>query len=430
MKKLTLLTFLVITILFLAQCSTNQNKTGSVIFIHPDGTGLTNWNITRIIHYGPDGLLNWDKMPHMALYKSHMKDCLSAASHGGATIHAYGVKVKRDSYGMNGTEEVISASGKKLSIMHEAMEGGLKIGLVNSGSIIEPGTSAFVASVPSRKMDEEISKQVIESGVDVLLSGGEEWLLPEGTSGFYCKSGKRTDGLNLIETAKNNGYHIVYTKDQLLSVPDNVEKLLGIFAEGHIFNYMTEEAQLADSLEIYKKDSPTLTEMTEAAIKILSKNNQQFFLVVEEEGTDNFSNENNARGTIEALKRADDAIGLVQKFIKKNPNTLLVTAADSEAGAMELLGLTYTDVAEGQLAPINDWNGAPADGQLGTGTELFYSAPDQFGNKLPFFISWGTSGDGYGSVIAKAEGMNSELMNGLIDNTFIYKIMYKTLFDK
>jgi hypothetical protein len=34
----------------------------------------------------------------------------------------------------------------------------------------------------------------------------------------------------------------------------------------------------------------------------------------------------------------------------------------------------------------------------------------------------------YGSVVAKAEGLNSELMKGKIDNTEIYRIMYATLF--
>ena len=40
---------------------------------------------------------------------------------------------------------------------------------------------------------------------------------------------------------------------------------------------------------------------------------------------------------LEALKRADDAIGIASNFVKKDGNTMLITAADSEAGGMEIL---------------------------------------------------------------------------------------------
>ncbi len=42
------------------------------------------------------------QLPHMAVYTGHMKDRLTSTSHGGATTHAYGVKVLADSYGMDG----------------------------------------------------------------------------------------------------------------------------------------------------------------------------------------------------------------------------------------------------------------------------------------------------------------------------------------
>jgi alkaline phosphatase len=46
----------------------NKEKTGNAIFIHPDGTGLNHFLLTR--HYwsseGPDGSLQWDKLPTMA----------------------------------------------------------------------------------------------------------------------------------------------------------------------------------------------------------------------------------------------------------------------------------------------------------------------------------------------------------------------------
>lgn len=404
-------------------------KKGSVIFIHPDGTGLSNWNAARILYYGPDGQLNWDKMSNVGLYKSHFKDCLTATSHAGATTHAYGVKVIQDSYGLDGKNEITARSGKKMSIMKEAQQAGIKTGIINSGSIIEPGSGVFAASSESRGNYEEITEKICESGVEVILSGGEEWLLPEGHEGRHG-FGKRTDGQNLIYYMRDQGYYVVYNREELQNVPADVTKLFGVFALSHTFNDKPEEDLKKENLSNYKKDAPTLAEMTEAAIDILGRDNKQFFLVVEEEGTDNFANSNNANGMLEALKRADDAIGVVMDYQMKNPMTLLLSAADSESGGMEVMGINTSKFENGSKVPSTDWNGAPVDGTEGTETDFFFSAPDQYDNKLPFRISWGTSGDAYGGVVARANGLNAGEMQGTIDNTDIYRYMYLTLFGK
>lgn len=418
----------IFAILFFCGSAFSQ-KTGNVIFIHPDGTSIAQYNATRMLYYGPDGRLNWDRMTGQAVYLGHMLDGLSATSNAGATVHAFGVKVLRSSYGKNGKEILYSASGKPYSIMKEAMLSGIKTGLVNSGSIIEPGTGCFVAQTDSRYVYAEITKQIVESGVDVILSGGEEWFLPEGVSGVHTKSGKRKDNINLVESARQLGYAIVYDKDELANLSDTVKKVIGIFAEKHTFNDFSEE-ELADrNLPDYKESAPSVKEMTEAAIKILSKNNSRFFLVTEEEGTDNFANRNNANGTLDALKRADDAIGFVMNYIDANPNTLLVTTADSDAGGMQVLGIT-DDVFKNFTGTLPDkfQNLFVMDGAKGTGTEPFYTAPDKFGNRLPFAVLWASDEDMHGSMLAKAYGLNSDKMTGTIDNTYIFRLMYLTLF--
>jgi alkaline phosphatase len=276
---------------------------------------------------------------------------------------------------------------------------------------------------------DEITKQIVESGVDVILSGGEEWFLPEGVKGVHTESGKRKDNLNLVEIAKQLGYTIVYNADELARLPETVTKVIGIFAEKHTFNDFSEEEQENKGLKNYKESVPTVKEMTEAALKILSKNNNRFLLVVEEEGTDNFANRNNANGTMEALKRADDAMGYVMDFINQNPNTMLLTTADSDAGGMQTLGLT-DDVFKDFTGKLPDkfQNLFVMDGINGTGTEPFYTAPDKHGNKLPFAVLWASDEDMHGSMLAKAYGLNSDKMKGTIDNTYIYKMMYLTLF--
>jgi alkaline phosphatase len=407
----------------------NTARRGNVIFIHPDGTGLAGWHALRILEKGPDGELQWDKLESIGLYKSHVKNTLTTSSNAGATIHAYGKKVRYHSYGMDETEELTALSGKKQSIMMEARDAGLATGLVNSGSIIEPGTGVFMASDTKRAHYEAITKKIVESGADVILSGGEEWFLPEGVEGKHAV-GRRTDGMNLVDYAKSEGYTIVYNREELLSIPADTKKLLGVLAKIHTFNDKSEEELNELGLANFDPNAPTLAEMTKVAIDVLTNSGKQFFLVVEEEGTDNFGNKNNASGFFESLSRSDEAIGVAREFAKENPNTLIIVASDSEAGGPEVIGARIDEIDETYIVPDNESNGAPVDGINGTGGKPFYSQPDQFGQKLPFYIAWSTNADTYGSVVARATGINSEMINGTIDNTDIYRVMYATLFGK
>jgi alkaline phosphatase len=123
-----------------------QREPTSVVFLHPDGMGANTWAVVRTALHGPDGRLNWDRFPHAAVYLGHMKDALAATSHGGATVHAFGVKVPANSYGMDGTGPVTSRSGQPMSLLLEARASGRAVGIVNSGTITEPGTGAWPVS--------------------------------------------------------------------------------------------------------------------------------------------------------------------------------------------------------------------------------------------------------------------------------------------
>jgi alkaline phosphatase len=398
----------------------------NVIFIHPDGAGVANWQAARFYWAGPDAELNWDRIPHIAVYRGHMADSLSATSNGGATSHAYGIKVSSSAFGTDGksTSRPTAANGEPGSLMHEAMRRGVRTGLVNSGSIIEPGTACFVASTAHRDDYEQITAQVVESGVDVILSGGEEWFLPSSKGGHHVKAGKRTDGRDLIEEAKKNGYTVVFNRTELESVPAETKKLLGIFAEQDTFNDMEGDKLKALGLPTYSPLAPTLQEMTAAALRVLAPG--PFFLVVEEEGSDNFANSNNAPGVLDALKRADDAFGTALDFVEKNPETLLITAADSSAGSMDVLGFPPKPDLLAKAASGKDANGAPYG--LTSEGQPFLSKPDRSGVAHPFVITWGTSSDASGGILVRAAGKNADEVRGSFDNTKIYSLMREVLF--
>jgi alkaline phosphatase len=397
----------------------------NVIFIHPDGAGISHWQAARFHLVGPDGMLNWDRLPQVALYRGHMADSLTATSNGGATTHAYGVKVPSAAFGTDGVVEgpAMAASGERKSLTAEAAERGWRTGLVNSGSIIEPGTACFAASVPSRQESASIARQVVESGADIILSGGEEWLLPVGKKGRHVAEGRREDGVDLIEQAREAGYVVVYDRAQLKALSADTPKVLGVFASGHTFNDMAEGEMMAAGLEPYSAGAPTVAEMTRAALRFLGAG--PFFLVVEEEGTDNFGNYNNGRGMLEALRRADEALGAGLEFLEGRDDTLLITTADSAAGAMEAIGFSPSVEKIAMARFGRDVNGAPfgLDGR-----QPYLSQPDKNGVRHPFVLSWGTVHDSSGGILVRAAGRGAERVAGDMDNTEVYRVMRAAMF--
>ncbi len=407
--------------------------TGNVIFFHPDGFGANHWGAVRAHSVGPDGRLEWDRLPHTAVYLGHMKDGLTGTSHGAGTTHAFGIRVLADSFGMDGVTPIRSLSGFEGSIAREAMARNKWVGLVNSGAAYEPGTAAFVASTERRANLAEITRLVAESGVHVHLAGGERWYLPRGVQGRHGE-GAREDNLNLVEMLRSRGYTVVFTRQELMALPADATRVWGIFAHEHTFNDRNEETLAQNNLPHYLPGAPTIAEMSEVALRVLARAPEGFLLVVEEEATDNFGNVNNAAGSLEAGARADAAIGVFRRFVAASPNTLMFTTADSDAGGLQVIspGRQQNVIREGANLPERDRNGAPLDGERGTGTTAFLSAPDRAGVRHPFAISWSTLADVNGGILVRGAGLNANLISeaGTMDNIDVYRLMYRTLFGR
>lgn len=404
-------------------------RTGSAIFLHPDGAGTTAWLGLRFLDAGPDGRLNWDRLPSVAFYDGRMSDALTASSNSGATVHAYGVRVVRDSYGMNGKQPLTALSGARQSLAQEALAAGKWVGVVNSSSITEPGTGAFLASVPNRKDDASMALQIARSGAQVILGGGEQWFLPKGASGRHGP-GIREDGLNLIAELRAKGYTVAFTRDELAAVPAAVTKVLGLFAHDATFNDEPEEVLQREGRPLYQPQAPTSGEMVRFALGLFARAPQGFLLVLNEEGSDNFGGPNNAQGVFEAVRRTDDAISASLAHLEKFPDTLVIVASDSASGGMQILGDTVDKLNPDEPLPKVEENGAPVDGRDGTHSRPFLAAPDRDGVRLPFRVAWATGDDGSANVIVRAAGLNAGHVTGNFSNIDVYRVMYLTLFGR
>lgn len=478
-------------------------QTGNVIFIHPDGSGLNHWSAARIYWKGPDALLEWDQLPFMAAYRGHMVDRLTGTSNGGATTHAFGYKVEgAGSFGLDGDREkarpFLALSGYPGSLMREARNNGHPVGIVNDGQAAEPGTAVFLSEVGNRDEFTEIVRQILQGRPgfdekdekpDVILNGGEMYFLPEGTpkcegeitptcyvhtDPVTGRGPQRKDGLNLIQYAVDNGYTVIRTRAQFdellaqLKADSNLApRVLGLFAADDIFNDYPEERLIAAGLVkegvpaddqegriiLYggKADTPsfnppTVAEMSEMALIILERRAAQagkpFLAVFETESVDNFGNNANAIGTLLALKHSDEIIGLARAFQSRVANTLILTAADSDAGGLQVFSPppikrpagTVTGVTGNPTDASAEGFNNLVDGIEGRASKPFRAAPDAFGNRMEFAVVWIGTPDVAGGILTRAQGLNADLLqskfSGSFDNTDVYRLMYQTLFGR
>jgi alkaline phosphatase len=426
-SKTTALTLLFCLLPLPISAETPRPTGNSAIFFHPDGTSASHWDAMRMLYYGPDGLSNWDRLPYLTTYRGHIADRLAATSNAGAVTHATGTLAYSDSFGLDPEGQVYtSADGSRLTIMQQALAAGIGTALIQTGSLIEPGTAAFVARAPDRGDYEDIADQIVESGVDILLGAGEEWLLPEGVQGRFGP-GSRTDGRNLIEVVEEKGYTVVYTRDELMALGDDITRVFGVFALEDTYHDRSEEELAALGLDNYLPSAPTVAEMTDFALGRLQRHEQGFLLVIEEEGTDNMCNRRNANGCLEAMKRADDAIAVIQSFIDDHPDTFMVMTSDSNANGPQV---NYVPNELDEVPAADPFTDSAIDGVAGTQTAPFMARPDRYGRSHAFAISWASGFDVASGVIARASGLNAErfLPASGISNTDIYRMLYFTLF--
>ena len=185
----------------------------------------------------------------------------------------------------------------------------------------------------------DIGRQLIEDEpgkrFSVIMGGGSRFLLPKNANDTITgKQGERPDGINLInkwlEMKKESGlkpeqYSFVDTRDKLLNVDTNkVDHLFGIFNDNH----------LSYDMERDPKREPSLAEMTEAAIAVLKKNDNGFFLQVEGARIDNSHHDNYAVMALYETIAFDKAIDKAVHSISLEDTLFVVTSDHSHTLTM------------------------------------------------------------------------------------------------
>jgi alkaline phosphatase len=283
-----------------------------------DGGGLTHMEITRQYnrHIHNEGMVITDKIMKLGalgLLTTHAGDFLSTDSAAAATALASGCK------GNDAVLGICTDGTIPKTVMEVAKEKGMRIGIVTNSRIYDASPAAFVSHVKSRRNYSEILDNYLKFAPDLLLGGGRDQFLPKGQGG-----GQRKDEVNLIHVFASKGYQYVSDKAELERVKQG--KVLGLFSP----------QDMSFEIDRDKKTEPSVYDMTEAAIRILSNGNSRGFAVlIESENVDSAGHLNDLASVIHDYREFDRAVGLAYEFYRNHPQeTLILVTADHETGGL------------------------------------------------------------------------------------------------
>lgn len=244
--------------------------------------------------------------------RTHSSDSRITDSAASATAMSAGVKT------YNGAIAVDTLRRPVATILEAAEAAGMATGLVATSRITHATPAAFAAHVPSRNMEDEIARQMLDHDVDVLFGGGRRHFTPDSALG-----GTRADSLDLLARAREAGYAVVLDREGFSGVQTPA---LGLFTPSH----MAYEIDRDSTLE------PSLAEMTVKAIDLLKDDEDGFFLMVEGSRIDHAGHANDAAAHLHDLLAYDRAVAAALDFARQSGETLVVSVSDHETGGLSL----------------------------------------------------------------------------------------------
>lgn len=322
----------------------NTSRAKNIILFVGDGMGVSTLTAGRIMEGqlagkpGEENYLSFERFPNTALVKTYNVDAQVADSAGTASALNTGVKTK---IGVINTAPT-HAHGVCKDMMTEAPtplayyaeKAGMATGIVSTARLTHATPAAVYAYSPSRGWEGDtnltdeakengcvdIASQILGdmngNGLEVALGGGARHFLPEGTG-----DGRRQDGKNIADEwlASSDKAAYVTNAEELAAVNiAETDKLLGLFNGSHM-SYAGEDV----------KSEPTLADMTEKAINMLSKDKDGFYLMVEAGRIDHAHHAGIANLALRDTVALSEAVRRALTLVDTEETLIIVTADHS-----------------------------------------------------------------------------------------------------
>lgn len=309
-------------------------------------------------------------------------------------------------------------NGKLVTIAEQARAKGLSIGIITTVPFSHATPAAFVSHNKSRSEYFQIAYEIFSvTQPEVVIGGGH----PEWNSEYFDLTGlnflRNNKDYILVErkAGENGGAEVI--NGAKLAIEQN-KKLFGLFGgiNGNFESPIPHDGEVGFDIE---EENPQLSEAAWAALMVLSRDPEGFFLMIEQGDLDWANHNNDFARSIGCAWDLEQAVKAVEYYIDQPgdmldwTNTMLIVTADHATGYLRLKKI----LPKGDL-PAQEKSGGP------------WTYPDDE-------LSWGTS---YHTnepvcIYAKGAGLNFlEQFKGLwypgtilIDNTQIHEAMAQYL---
>ncbi|MGV3582203.1 MAG: alkaline phosphatase [Methylophilus sp.] len=328
----------------------------NVILFIGDGMGISTITASRIFEGQQKGLdgernqLSFETLPYLALSKTYSANQQTSDSAPTMTAMVTGVKTNDGLLSVNQSIErsepnnsVIQAN-KVTTILEQAEERGMSTGIVSTARVTHATPAATYAhtgnrdweadsNVPAGSNVKDIAAQLIDNfgkgaigdGPEVVLGGGRTYFLPntQFDPEYTTTKGRRKDGRDLTQEFQTKfGGEYIWNKAQFDAInPNSTKKLLGLFEPSHMQYEFDRSEDTAGE--------PSLAEMTDKAIDVLSKNKKGYFLMVEGGRIDHASHAGNAFRTLSDTVALSDAVKAAMEKVDMRDTLIVVTADHS-----------------------------------------------------------------------------------------------------
>ncbi|XP_059054708.1 membrane-bound alkaline phosphatase-like [Achroia grisella] len=297
---------------------------------------------------GEESQLSFEDFPTVGLAKTYCVNEQIPDSACTATAYLCGVKNNHGTIGVTAAvprrdcAASLDESTHLASIAEWALRDDRDVGIVTTTRITHASPAGTYAKVANRRWEND--DRVVEDGQDpticrdiahqlvhmypanqfkVILGGGRREFRPNTTRDEENTRGRRTDGRDIIEewqqlrAAQNVSYNYVWNREQLMNISESLpEYLLGLFEGSHMQYH----------LEANTTMEPTLTELTEIAIRSLSRNENGFFLFVESGRIDHAHHDNYVHLALDETLHLHAAVQRATELLSEEDSLVVVTA--------------------------------------------------------------------------------------------------------
>ncbi|XP_075214863.1 membrane-bound alkaline phosphatase-like [Lycorma delicatula] len=371
------------------------SKAKNVILFIGDGMSIPTLTAARIYlgqqrgESGENATLSFEKFPFTGLAKTYCVNKQVPDSACTATAYLSGVKANQATLGVTSSVKFgdckasVDPNNQVTSILEWAQRAKKSTGIVTTTRVTHATPAGTYAHSSNRdwesdknmresrqnlSMCKDIAAQLIQEipgrHINVILGGGRVKFRDNKLKSEEGKPGQRKDGADLIKEwikdkeALGVEHEYVWNRDGLNKVDKNKTSfLLGLFSEGHM-DY---------ALKANKDFQPSLSEMTEAAIQILSRNEEGYFLLVEGGRIDHAHHDSQAHRALDETVKLSQAVETAVNMTDIN-DTLIVVTADhahtmSHSGypdrGSNILGIAATSDVDRLPFPILSYANGP-----------------------------------------------------------------------